>query len=126
MRLRLQYLIILLLLLTGTEAQAASRHHLTVTATAFTTAADETKPTHIGLTAWGDHLKPGMKAIAVSRDLLHRYGLSHGSAVTIKGLPGTYIVRDKMNRRWRKRIDIYMTSKKQALEWGKRQVTISW
>src|SRR5690606_4788597 len=38
--------------------------------------------------AWGDRLKPGMKAIAVSRDLLNEGLLGHRSVVRIEGLPG--------------------------------------
>ncbi|MGB3587376.1 MAG: hypothetical protein WBA23_12590, partial [Tunicatimonas sp.] len=79
------------------------------------------------IAAWGDKLKPGMKAIAVSRDLLNEYGLEHNAKVKIKGLPGTYRVLDKMNKRWKKRIDIYMgTDISKAREWGKQQVEISW
>jgi hypothetical protein len=40
--------------------------------------------------AWGDTLEPGMKAIAVSRDLI-RLGLVHNTYVTIEALPGRYI-----------------------------------
>ncbi|MDX1634686.1 MAG: hypothetical protein R3280_08620 [Marinobacter sp.] len=98
-----------------------------VTATAYNSVKAQTTidgdPT---LTAWGDTLKPGMKAIAVSRDLIDD-GLTHGTEVTIEGLPGTYIVRDKMNKRWDNKIDIYMGNDvKAAREWGKRTVTISW
>jgi 3D (Asp-Asp-Asp) domain-containing protein len=97
-----------------------------VTATAYTMAEDETKKGNVGLAAWGDQLKPGMKAIAVSRDLI-KEGLDHKTEVKIEGLEGTYIVRDKMNKRWKKKIDIFMgTNKEKALEWGKRKVTIHW
>ena len=44
-----------------------------------------------------------MKAIAVSRDLLSVYGLRNGTKVRIAGLPGFYRVRDKMNKRYKKR-----------------------
>jgi hypothetical protein len=37
--------------------------------------------------AWGDKLRPGMKAIAVSRDLLQEEGIEHGAVVSIKGFP---------------------------------------
>lgn len=96
-----------------------------VTATAYTSSADETdaEPT---IAAWGDELKPGMKVIAVSRDLLE-LGLDHGSAVTIEGLDGEYIVVDKMNKRWEKKIDIYMGNDKEAAkDWGKQKVTMCW
>ena len=68
-----------------------------------------------------------MKVIAVSRDLLTKYGLKHNTIVKIKGLPGTYRVADKMNKRFRKKIDIYMgNNRRKALKWGRRHVTIMW
>lgn len=98
---------------------------LKVTATAYTSNASETDSTP-NLTAWGDTLKPGMKAIAVSRDLI-KIGLTHKTRVTIEGFKGEYIVLDKMHRRWTKKIDIYMgVDQKKALKWGKRKVIIRW
>lgn len=98
---------------------------LKVTATAYTSSASETDSTP-SLTAWGDTLKPDMKAIAVSRDLI-RLGLRHKTKVTIEGLKGEYVVRDKMHRRWKKKIDIYMgNNRKRAINWGKRKVVIHW
>lgn len=98
---------------------------LEVTATAYTSTANETDSSP-SITAWGDTLKPGMKAIAVSRDLIEM-GLSHGVKVTIDGLEGTYTVLDKMNKRWTQKIDIYMgTDVKRAKEWGKRRIIIRW
>jgi len=68
-----------------------------------------------------------MKAIAVSRDLLKVYGLKHKQKVRIKGLEGEYVVLDKMNKRWRKKIDIYMgMNKRKAFSWGRRKVEILW
>lgn len=78
------------------------------------------------ITAFGDTLKPGMKCIAVSRDLL-ALGLKHNSLVTIEGLEGIYLVKDKMHRRWKNRIDIYMDNDvKSAKEWGRKKVTIKY
>ena len=78
------------------------------------------------LTAWGDRLTPGMRVIAVSHDLI-AMGLDHGTAVTIEGLPGNYIVRDKMAARWEKKIDIYMGKDVDAaMAWGVREVKIRW
>ena len=66
-----------------------------------------------------------MKAIAVSRDLLNR-GFKRGTIVKISGLPGEYVVLDKMNKRWRNKIDIYMGQDVQAARnWGRRNVTIT-
>ncbi len=77
--------------------------------------------------AWGCRLCPGMKVIAVSRDLITQYRLTNGSIVKIGGLDGYYTVRDKMNKRYTKHIDIYMgLDKQKALHWGRRSVTIYW
>ena len=98
---------------------------LIVTATAYTSCRRETDKTPY-LAAWNNRLKPSVKSIAVSRDLLEM-GLTNKTKVTIAGLPGTYIVLDKMNKRWKKKIDIYMGCKlKKARRWGKRKVTIHW
>ena len=65
-----------------------------------------------------------MQSIAVSRDLLGM-GLTRGVEVEIDGLPGRWTVLDKMGRRWKKRIDLYMgVDRKAALQWGRRAVTI--
>ncbi len=102
-----------------------SERTLEVTATAYNSLPGQTHgdPT---LTAWGDRLEPGMKSIAVSRDLIE-LGLGHGVEVEIGGLPGVYTVRDKMARRWRRKIDIYMGEDVEAARrWGRRQVEIRW
>lgn len=97
-----------------------------VTATAYTSHVAQTDSTPF-LAAWNNRLIPGMKIIAVSRDLLSAYGMRNGTKVRIAGLPGIYRVRDKMNKRYRKRIDIYMgLDRKRALRWGRRSVKIYW
>ncbi len=99
---------------------------LRVTATAYTSHVNQTDSTP-NIAAWGDRLKPGMKSIAVSRDLLKVYGLKRGQKVRIKGLKGEYRVLDKMNKRWKKKIDIYMgMDKRRAFKWGRRKVHIYW
>jgi len=99
---------------------------LKVTATAYTSHVRQTDSTP-NIAAWGDKLRPGMKAIAVSRDLLQVYGLKHGTKVRIKGLSGEYLVLDKMNKRWKKKIDIYMGKDlKKAYKWGHRKVELRW
>ncbi len=95
-----------------------------VASTAYTSHVEQTSA-HPFLGAWGDELKPGMKAIAVSRDLIKK-GLTHNTKVKIEGLSGEYVVKDKMNKRWTGKIDIYMgLDKKAAKDWGKREVTIT-
>jgi 3D (Asp-Asp-Asp) domain-containing protein len=98
---------------------------LKVTATAYNSLPSQTDHTP-NIAAWGDKLVPGMKAIAVSRDLLSK-GLIRGTKVKIAGLPGTYTVLDKMNKRWRRKIDVYMGNNvKAARKWGRRDVQIQW
>jgi LysM repeat protein len=99
---------------------------LRVTATAYTSHAKQTDDTPF-LAAWNNRLVPGMKSIAVSRDLLAIYGMRNGTKVRISGLPGVYRVRDKMNKRYKRRIDIYMgLDRQKALQWGRRSVKIYW
>ena len=96
-----------------------------VTATAYNSLAYQTN-SNPHITAFGDSLKPGMRYLAVSRDLL-RLGFEHNTLVTIDGLEGVYLVKDKMHSRWRKRIDIYMgTDVKAAKKWGRKKVDIKY
>ncbi len=122
----LTFVCMMVLLLAGYACKNKETKKLEVTATAFNSLPAQTNKDHPTTTAWGEELKPGMKCIAVSRDLL-QMGLKQNSRVKIEGLPGTYRVADKMNQRWQKRIDIYMGNDKEAaVEWGKKTVTISW
>lgn len=99
---------------------------MTVTATAYTSHVNQTDSTP-NIAAWGDRLKPGMKVIAVSRDMLNKYGMKHRTKVRIKGLKGEYLVLDKMNKRWKKKIDIYMGKDlNKAFKWGRRKVELEW
>lgn len=110
---------------TAHACQDAKRKTATVTVSAYNSVASQTqgKPNK---TAWGDTLKPGMKAIAVSRDLI-KQGLTHNTAVRIEGLDAEYRVLDKLAKRWKKKVDIYMgTNVKRARQWGKKKLTISW
>ncbi len=123
MRFRISFLVgVLILALSGCSRGESS---MEVTASAYTSSVGETDDTP-SLAAWGDTLKPGMKAIAVSRDLIAA-GLTHNTIVRIEGFEGEYRVLDKMNRRWEKKIDIYMgNDRKKALQWGKQKVMIYW
>ena len=98
---------------------------LVVTATAYNSLHGQTNGTP-NVAAWGDELEPGMKAIAVSKDLQDA-GLTRGMKVKIEGLPGEYVVLDRMPSQWQKRIDIYMGEDVGAArQWGKREVRIHW
>jgi 3D (Asp-Asp-Asp) domain-containing protein len=101
------------------------RNRIEVTATAYTSRPSETQGDPY-TAAWNNELRPGERSIAVSRDLL-ALGLNNGTEVEIDGLPGTYTVRDKMGKRWRRRIDIYMGNDLQrARAWGKQRVGLRW
>ncbi len=98
---------------------------LDVIATAYNSVVEQTDDTP-NIAAWGDPLHPGMKAIAVSRDLIPM-GLTRRTRVTIDGLEGEFLVLDKMNKRWNRRIDIYMGNDIQAAQqWGSKKVRIQW
>ncbi len=102
------------------------KRKIRVIATAYTSHRNQTDKTPF-LAAWNNRLKPGMKIIAVSPDLIKKYGLTNGVKVKILGLPGYYVVRDKMNKRLRNHIDIYMgTNKRKALKWGRRRIVLYW
>jgi LysM repeat protein len=108
------------------DLRAFGKRQLRVTATAYSSHSNQTDSTPF-LAAWNNRLRPGMKIIAVSRDMLTRYGMRNGTKVRIGGLRGYYRVRDKMNKRYRKRIDIYMgLDRRRALRWGRRSVVIYW
>lgn len=100
------------------QAKTVDWQAMQVAATAYNSVAWQTTASDPSLAAWGDTLKPGMHAIAVSRDLIKK-GLTHGTKVKIEGLPGVYVVRDKMGARWHNKIDIYMGKDVAAArEWG--------
>lgn len=97
-----------------------------VTATAYNSLPYQTSFEHPAITAWGDSIKPGVKWIAVSRDLLKK-GLVYNTMVQIDTLEGIYMVKDKMHYRWKNRIDIYMGENVQlAKAWGRRKIVIKY
>ena len=96
-----------------------------VTATAYNSVGYQTQHDP-QITAWGDTLKPGMNAIAVSRDLL-RMGLDHNSKIKIEGFDSIFLIKDKMHYRWRNRIDIYMGEDiEKAKEFGRKKLNIAY
>ena len=108
---------------------------ITVNATAYSSHKNQTDVTPF-LAAWNNKLtkcdkfnpkrvnKDGVNgSIAVSRDLLKKGKLKNGDRVLLKTRKGKkigiFIVKDKMNRRFEKKIDIYFyTDRKAALKWG--------
>jgi 3D (Asp-Asp-Asp) domain-containing protein len=107
------------------SAAEPTEHSIVVTATAFNSVPSQTD-SNPSTAAWGDRLKPGMKAVAVSRDLI-KQGLTRGTILRIEGLEGEYVVLDKTASRHKKRIDIYMgTDVQKARKFGVRRLRIFW
>ena len=119
------WIIGLVVLTIPTACTSTPERSMVVMATAYNSVESQTsEDPWVG--AWGDPLRNHMKAIAVSRDLLEE-GLTRGRQVRIEGLPGEYVVLDKMAQRWRKKIDIYMGDDvRAARRWGVRKVRIFW
>jgi 3D (Asp-Asp-Asp) domain-containing protein len=111
----MDYLIIICLLFIFTGVKPASE----VKATVY----------HIrGLTASGEHTdKIGEPFIAVSRDLLTDYPMH--SKVRVFDCPheGVYLIKDKMNKRFTKKIDVFIryNGKKYNLCTCKMQIIVS-
>ena len=106
-------------------APAPEARDLEVTATAFNSARGQTdsSPT---ITAFGLRLQPGMRIVAVSRDL-EALGLTDGVRIRVEGLDGDWRVGDRMHERWKRKIDIYFGDDAEAAKrWGKRRVRIRW
>jgi len=72
--------------------------------------------------AWGDRVRDGI--IAVSRDL-EKVGLTRGVKVQVDGM-GEYVVLDRMHRRKRNQIDIFMWRYKDAVNFGIQNKEITW
>lgn len=93
-----------------------------VTVTAYNNLASQCDSTP-NICAWGDRIKPGV--IAVSRNLLGE-GMGRNTKVYIPGY-GSFVVLDKMNKRYRDRIDIFVGSNiSKAMEFGKKELKIYW
>ena len=96
-----------------------------VTVTAYNSVRSQTQGNPV-IAAWGDSLKLEVPSIAVSRDLI-ALGLKHNTPVKIEGFDDVFLVRDKMHRRWRNRIDIYMGENiKEAKTWGRKKRIIKY
>jgi 3D (Asp-Asp-Asp) domain-containing protein len=86
---------------------------ITVDVTAYSPTVRETDSTPF-ITASNKSVKEGY--IAVSRDL--EYYLDFGDKVFIEDI-GIFEVQDRMNRRWKSRVDIFFYDTKKAVRFGK-------
>ena len=107
------------------EAPPKPPRELEVTATAYNSVRGQTDD-NPGITAFGIRLRPGMRIVAVSRDL-EKLGLRQGVRLRISGLEGEWTVGDRMHQRWARKIDVYMGYDVEAArKFGKRKVTRWW
>jgi 3D (Asp-Asp-Asp) domain-containing protein len=105
-------------------APPAGPRELEVSASAFNSLPGQTDA-EPRVTASGERLRPGLRALAVSRDL-ERDGLVFGTTVEIDGY-GEWVVLDRMAPRWRRKVDLYMGEDEAAAKrFGERSVRIRW
>lgn len=118
---------LILILLYSCKPEKPPQKCLKVKASAYNSVPYQTRPGSSGLiTAWGDTLVDSIPSIAISRDLLDS-GLAYGTLVNIQGYDELFVVNDKMNRRYRNRIDIHMGKNiKKARKFGVKKVQICW
>lgn len=100
-----------------------------VRATAYNSLAGQTDSTPF-ITATGTRTRPGV--VALSRDMLRLF--PYGTRITIEDLSGrynnllrgrTFIVEDTMAARKTGSLDIWMSTRSQAINFGARQVRIT-
>ncbi|GGO18619.1 3D domain-containing protein [Deinococcus humi] len=100
-----------------------------VRATAYNSLAGQTDSTPF-ITATGTRTRPGV--VALSRDMLRSF--PYGTRITIEDLSGrynnllrgrTFIVEDTMAARKTGSLDIWMSTRSQAINFGARQVRIT-
>lgn len=94
-----------------------------VTVTGYNSVPSQTDSTP-NICAWNDKIRPNI--VAISRDL-EKHGLTRNTKIIINGK--VYTVLDKMNKRYKKRIDIYFGGKdtiKEARNFGIKKLKIYW
>ena len=110
----------------STSSHHGKIHTVAVTATGFSSTGDPGVVEGDLQTAFGRPLRPGERAIAVSRDL-HAMGLTYNTPVRIRGREGVYYVKDLMPSHWNRRIDIYFGHDSRAMDaFGSRQTYLEW
>jgi len=114
-----------LLLDAGYTVVSGDRLWMRLLATGYSSSVRETDDTPF-ITASNTRTRPGV--VALSRDMLRRYNgqalFTFGDAIHISGI-GDFVIEDSMNRRWRKRLDIWFPSREAAANFGIRRVTVA-
>ena len=91
--------------------------YIPVTITAYTPRPQECDSTPY-TTAFMTKVREGI--IALSRDLETDFGFKRGDEITLHRF-GTFVFEDRMNKRWKRRVDIFFLSLKKAKQFGKRE-----
>lgn len=97
-------------------------HSHRVKATAYNALPSQTDNTP-NICAWGDHIAPDV--IAVSRDL-EKLGLGRNTKVYVEGQQGLKVVKDRMHKRKKNQIDVFMEKYKDAINFGVQYLNIYW
>jgi len=90
--------------------------------TAYTASVEETDDTPF-ITASNQQVRVGI--CALSRDIEKDFGLKFGDEIIIEGL-GKFEFQDRMNKRLKKHVDIFMSSKFEAFKFGRKKLNVSW
>lgn len=95
---------------------------VSVTITAYSSTVDQCDSTPY-IAANNKPVRVG--TLALSRDLLKEFGIEYGQRVLIPGY-GVFEVRDTMNARWQRRVDIWESDRQAARMFGKQQGKLIW
>jgi len=91
--------------------------YIPVVVTAYNPIESQTDTTPY-LTASNKLVRPGI--VALSRDLEKDFGFTFGDMVVLEGI-GSFIFEDRMNKRWKRRVDILMSSREDAKKFGRKK-----
>ena len=94
----------------------SANKNILVSVTAYTPVWNQCDSTPF-ITASNRRVREGI--VALSRDLEKKFNLKWGDKVRLRGL-GVFEFQDRMHRRWKRKVDIFMWNKKKALEFGRK------
>lgn len=121
-RKELQQAMSLLLACFGHPVELKHVKSTAVTITAYSSTVDQCDATP-HMTASDKPVRVGI--LAVSRDLINEKGLSFGQRVLLPGY-GLFEVRDLMNPRWQRRVDIWESDPEAARLFGQQKGSLIW
>lgn len=106
----------------GQQVEPKALQTVQVTITAYSSTVDQCDSTPY-IAANNKPVRVG--TLALSRDLLKEFEIEYGQRVLIPGY-GVFEVRDTMNARWQRRVDIWESDREAALMFGKQQGQLIW